>query len=215
MKKVENVNIGGSPFLIDEDAYKKLNKYISTIERHFSNSEGHEEIIEDIEFRLAELFEEQIKPRRIISLKDLHRIVEIMGTPAEFGADPGFFHETESEMSEDNNDPFTSTKKRRLFRDGENKIVAGVCSGLSTYFGFNDPLMMRLFFGVMVFGLGIGVIPYIVLWILVPIAKTSSDRLAMAGEPINIDSIAKQVEEELMTLKDKVQDLGKNFGKKK
>lgn len=217
MKKVENVNIGGSPFLIDEDAYVKLNQYIDTIVKHFSQSEGSDEIIEDIEFRLAELFSEQIKPRKIISLKDFNRIVEIMGTPADFGAENDFFDQTAAETKNHSHAEHSGGKRKskRLFRDEEDKVIGGVCSGLSQYFGLEEPLIMRLIFGALFFGFGFGLIPYIVLWILVPEAKTSSDRLAMAGEPINIDSIAKQVEEEIKNLTDKVQDLGKNFGKKK
>lgn len=212
MKKVENVNIGGTPFYIDEDAYVKLMKYLRTIERHFSSSEGCEEIIEDIEFRLAELFTEQIKPRKIISNKDLDRIIEIMGTPDEFGASHSMFEDGDDEESYDHE---TYQTGRRLFRDGEDKVIGGVCSGLTAYFGLKDPLILRILFVLLFFGAGISFLPYIILWILVPQARTASDRLAMTGKPVNIENIAKQVEDELITLKDKVQDLGKNFGKKK
>jgi len=213
MKKVENINIGGTPFLIDEDAYVELFKYLTTIESHFSSSEGCEEIVEDIEFRLAELFNDQIKPRKIISQKDLDKIISIMGTPEDFGASAPIFDEPETEARSER----TGSKRhrpRRLFRDGEDKVVAGVASGLTAYFGLDDPLFIRILFSVLIFT-GVGALPYILLWIIVPKAKTASDRLAMTGKPINIENIAKQVEDELVTLKDKVQDLGKNFGKKK
>ena len=211
MKKVENVNIGGTPFYIDDDAYIKLQKYLNSIENHFSKSEGHDEIIDDIEFRLAELFAEQIKPRKIITSKDLDAIIAIMGRPEDFGAESfdDYVHENTKQEYEQ-----SYKTGRRLFRDGEDKVIAGVCSGLTAYFGMKDPIFMRILF-VLLFMSGLAFFGYILLWIIVPEAKTSSDRLAMTGQPINIESIAKQVEEELITLKDKVSDLGKNFGKKK
>jgi len=214
MKKVENVNIGGSPFYIDEDAYVHLNRYLNSIERHFSKSEGHDEIIEDIEFRLAELFTEQIKPRKIISTKDLDAIIEIMGRPEDFGAESFDEFTEESKEKSYSESETTFQTGRKLFRDGEDKVVAGVCSGLTAYFGFKDPIYLRILFTLFFFS-GIFFFGYILLWIIVPEAKTSSDRLSMTGQPINIESIAKQVEDELITLKDKVSDLGKNFGKKK
>jgi len=214
MKKVENVNIGGSPFYIDEDAYSKLTNYLNSIQRHFSKSEGHDEIIEDIEFRLAELFTEQIKPRKIITSKDLDAIIEIMGRPEDFGAESydDYAHESHENASDEYERNYRPG--RRLFRDGEDKVIAGVCSGLAAYFGFRDPIYMRILF-VILFMSGLAFFAYILLWIIVPKAKTASDRLAMTGQTINIESIAKQVEDELITLKDKVSDLGKNFGKKK
>jgi phage shock protein PspC (stress-responsive transcriptional regulator) len=219
MKKVENINLGGHPFTIDDEAFIHLKSYLNSIHKHFSDSEGCDEIMEDIESRMAELFQERMKGYGIITNKDLDSIVAIMGTPEEFGAESiseSHTHSTTYKASQKTNYT-SSTKKsnRRLFRDPDEKIVAGVCSGIASYLGVHDPLWVRIVMAVLIFGAGIGLPLYLFLWIIVPKAKNASDKLAMKGEPINVESIARTVEDELSDLQAKLTDLSKDFQSKK
>lgn len=217
MNKIFNVNLGGYPFTIDENAYHKLNKYLDTIAVHFADSEGCQDILEDIEARMAELFYEKTKSKSIISIKDLEDVITIMGTPEDFGAEPiddvedSFKHSQTEEYSEDNS---RIRIGKRLFRDGEDRIIGGVCSGLATYIGIQDPVWVRLAW-IILFVTGVTPLLYLLLWILVPEAKTAGDRLAMKGKPANISNIAKTVEEELKNISDTLNDFAKDFGSKK
>ncbi|NNF35911.1 MAG: PspC domain-containing protein [Saprospiraceae bacterium] len=218
MNKIFNVNLGGYPFTIDEDAYHNLNRYLDTIKRHFSDSEGCDEILYDIEVRMAELFQDKAKGKAIISMKELDEVIKILGRPEDFGA----------EAIEDDEEPVVSQKRarrrhrmntgKRLFRNPDEKIIGGVASGLSAYFGISDPVWLRLGFLFLAIS-GVGILPYIVLWIIVPTAKTSGDKLEMRGEPVNVNNIAKTVEEELTDLSERItemtKDLGKEFKSKK
>lgn len=209
MNKVININLGGSPFTIDDDAYDHLNSYLEAIHLHFRNSEGYEEITSDIEARMAELFQESLGNRPIVNLKDVKAAIGIMGTPEDFGAEP---------LDEDSAKQKTGSYKtgKRLFRNPEDEVLGGVCSGIAAYFGIADPLWVRLAFIVFTISGGFGIPLYIILWAVLPKAASSSDRLAMRGEPINVSNIGKIIEEEFTSLSTKVSELGEELaGKKK
>jgi len=216
MNKVFNVNLGGYPFTIDEDAYAHLNNYLDTISSHFRSSDGFEEITTDIEGRVAELFRENSANRPIITMPDVKMAISIMGTPEEFGAEA--VHESQHSYSRKE-----KTKKgkyriktgKRLFRNPEDEVVGGVCSGIAAYFGIEDPLWVRLGFALVIFSGGIGIPMYLVLWAILPKAESASDRLAMRGEPINVSNIGKIIEEEMYNFSDTMTDLGEEFGSKK
>lgn len=220
MKKVININLGGLPYIIDEDAYEFLNRYLDSIRRHFSRLEGCDEILYDIELRMSELFQENLKAKQIISTTDLNAVIEVLGKPEEFGAetieddyDTHYSEKAKSSTSYSDTFHFPRTGKR-LFRDMDQKVVGGVCSGLSNYLGIEDPVWIRLCMGLLAMsGIGVGV--YIFAWIIIPEAKTSADKLAMKGEPINIENIAKTVETELNDLSDTIIKMSSSFGKKK
>lgn len=203
MKKVLNINLGGQAFVINEDAYYDLERYLKSIERHFAGSEGAKDITEDIEIRIAELFQEDENNGVIITKEKIEKIKLIMGTPKDFGGEDDYNDQEAPSLHQ-------YRTGKRLFRDPDDKVIAGVASGLSAYFGINDPIWMRIFF-VLLFFTGVGILPYVILWIAVPYAASSSDRLSMRGEDINIDSIAKKVEEGLTVIKDKIEDLGKDL----
>lgn len=218
MNKVFNINLGGYPFTIDEDAYNHLRSYLEAIHNHFRNTEGYEEITHDIEARLAELFLEQLNNRPIVAFQNVEDAIAIMGRPEEFGADPmgegEAFAETGS--TTDTKGDFKIKTGKRLYRDPEEQVVGGVAAGLSAYFGIPDPIWIRLFFVVIVISGGIGIPLYLILWALMPEAKTAGDRLAMRGEPINISNISKTITEELEHLSEKMTELGEELaGKKK
>ena len=185
MNKIFNINLGGYPFTIDEDAYEHLNIYLATIHRHFRQSEGYEEITEDIEARLAELFQEKKGNRPIVNIKDVKDAILTMGTPEEFGADP-LGDDTEGKTSTSQRQYKTG---KRLFRNPEEEVIGGVCSGVAAYFGIQDPLWVRILFLVLTISGGFGIPLYAILWAVLPKAESASDRLAMRGEPINVDNI--------------------------
>lgn len=219
MNKIFNVNLGGYPFTIDDDAYQSLQGYLNTIRKHFSSSEGCDDIIYDIEVRLAELFQENLQGEQIVTQKNLDQAIAIMGTPADFGAIEDEMEETPVHQEAPKKGKKRKIKiktGRRLFRDPEDKVIGGVCSGIAAYFGVQDPLWIRLAAVIFMVAGGVVVIPYILLMIIVPEATTSGDKLAMKGEPINVENIAKTVEEEISHLVDKgTETIEATFGSKK
>ncbi|HFA51119.1 MAG TPA: PspC domain-containing protein [Bacteroidetes bacterium] len=215
MNKISNINLGGFPFTIDDDAYRNLDNYLKAIHKHFRDMEGYEEITTDIETRMAELFLEKMEGRPIVTLPDVKNVIAIMGTPEDFGAADPFMEEAPS--SSGKSWKFKTGKK--LFRNPEQEAIAGVCSGLAAYLGIQDPLWVRLAFIFLTFTGGFAVVVYLVLWAVVPKAETSSDRLAMRGEKANVENISKIIEEELDHVSKKVSELGEElkseFGSKK
>ena len=145
MTKVFNINLGGLPLTIDEDAYETLSSYLKTIHNHFRSSEGYEEITTDIEARMAELFQEKLGSRPIVSLKDVKGVIAIMGTPEDFGAEP-MEEPTANEPKSKFGKKWRIKTGKRLFRNPDEEVVGGVCSGIAAYFGISDPLWVRLAF---------------------------------------------------------------------
>lgn len=207
MKITQNVNIGGYPFIIDQDAFIILQKYLDTLETHFSKSEGCEEIVYDIEVRFAELLMKRVQSKAIVSISDVNQIIDVLGRPEQLDDQP-----SEDSFSIDHNQ-YTPVK-RRLYRDPEDKVIGGVCSGLAAYFGMDDPIWLRIALAFLLFFGGTGAMAYFILWWLVPEAKTPMDRLAMHGKPINIQNIANQVEERVEQIAHHIEELGHKFSSK-
>lgn len=207
MNKVFNINLGGYPFTIDEDAYERLSNYLTTIHNHFRDSEGYEEITSDIEARMAELFQDQLNGRPIVTSKDVQNAIAIMGTPEDFGAEPI----NERVFEEEEKDKIRYKTGKRLFRNSEDEVVGGVCSGLSAYFGIQDPVWLRIAWIIFTISGGIGIPIYIILWIIIPKAETAGDRLSMRGETINVSNIGKIIEEEIDSFSEKMENFGNEF----
>ena len=196
MNKTVNMNLGGFFFHIDEDAYQKLNRYFDAIKRSLS-SDGREEIMNDIESRISELFSEKLNSdKQVLGIKDVDDVIAIMGQPEDY--------KIEDNDPQVTNYSYASTgKSKKLYRDTENGILGGVSSGLGHYFGV-DSVWIRIALVLLVFaGFGTGIIAYLVLWVVMPEAKTTSEKLEMRGEPINISNIEKKVKEEFGNLSDK------------
>ncbi len=202
MNKTVNINLAGIFFHIDEDAYLKLQRYIEAIKRSFTDSQGRDEIIADIEARIAELFSEKIKDeRQVIGLKEVDEVIEIMGQPEDYRLDEEIF-EDEPKYSNQ-----SATKSKQLFRDTTNSYVGGVSSGLSHYLGI-DPIWLRIAWILFtVFSSGAFILIYIAFWIFVPEAKSTADFLAMKGEAVNISNIEKKIKEGFNDVADKVKDV--------
>ena len=134
-----------------------------------------------------------------------------MGMPEDFASDQTEDLSKKAFKKKQKNSKTNSGHSRRLFRDPDNKVFGGVASGLAAYFGIKDPIVLRILLIILFFAFGFGPLIYIVLWIAVPLAKTSSDFLAMRGEDINIDNIARTVEDGFNDLKDKFEEFGNDL----
>ena len=196
MNKTVNINLGGMFFHIDEDAYQKLTRYFDAIKRSLSNSTGQDEIIKDIEMRVSELLTEKQKTEKhVVGLKDVDEVIAIMGQPEDYKID--------DESPESNSSDFSSPKTRKLYRDTENGMIGGVLAGLGHYFGI-DKAWLRVILLILFFAWGIGFMAYIILWIVMPEAKSTAEKLEMTGEPVTISNIEKKVREEFENVSDKL-----------
>jgi phage shock protein PspC (stress-responsive transcriptional regulator) len=210
MNKTHNINLGGVPFIIDEEAFYRLDHYLKALENHFSRSESKEEILGDIEARIAEIFQNGMNNKKIVEELDVVHAIEIMGTPDDFQDEDYEVDEEEKAV------PRWDLKTgKKLYRDPEDKVIGGVCSGLAAYFGLEEPIWVRIAFAFVFFTMGFGLILYLIMWAILPEAKTASDRLAMRGENVNVDSIAKNIESGFDTISGKIQEIKKDFQSKK
>ena len=208
MNKTITSNIAGYVFHIDENAFDKLDAYLNTIRSYFKDSQGKDEIIADIEARLAEMLHERIGDmKQVVTLEDVNQVILIMGQPEAFiDDDPESASWTEQKSQPRN------SESKRLFRDPDNKVVGGVCAGVSNYLGLGDAIWLRLALVVSFFFFGTGFLLYLILWIIIPEAKTTADKLQMRGENVTVSNIEKRVNEELGTVKNKWNDLHGNSG---
>ena len=213
MNKTVNINLAGIFFHIDEDAYLKLQRYLEAIKRSFTDSQGRSEIVADIEARIAELFTERAQnERQVIGIKEVDAIITIMGQPEDYLIDDDIFEdEPNFSKKQTSSSTYSNASSKRLFRDTDNSYIGGVSSGLAHYFGI-DTIWVRLIWFLLFFGAGAGVFLYILLWILVPEAKTTSEKLMMKGEPINISNIEKKIKDSFDSVSD---NLKKNVDLKK
>lgn len=209
MNKTININLGGYAFTIDEDAYEVANNYLTTLARHFGGGEGANEIMQDIETRMGELVNRNRGTRTIVNKIDVLQAISVLGTPEELKDID--FTDIPTEGKKSKASSFQLKTGKRLYRDPDDKMIGGVCSGLAAYFGIQDAVWMRIAFALLTLAGGASAMIYVVLWAIVPAAKTVSERLEMMGEPTNVNNIARMVKEELEELGDKLQD---TFGKK-
>ncbi|MDO4181509.1 MAG: PspC domain-containing protein [Bacteroidales bacterium] len=186
MKKTLTINLGGTVFHIDEDAYRLLDNYLVNLRLHFRREEGAEEIVRDMEQRISELFADRLNnDRQVITIEDVEEVIARMGKPEEFSdAEAG----EETRRSETTG----SNRVRRLFRDPDDRVLGGVMSGLSAYIGCNVVVLrlIALLLGCFVHAF---IVVYIVAWIIIPLANTAAEKLAMRGEPINVENIGRTV----------------------
>ncbi len=205
MNKTININLAGTFFHIDENAFAKLTRYFDAIRRSFSDPTGQDEIIKDIEARIAELFSEKIEETsQVISLKELDEVIAVMGQPEDYIIDEEIF---EDNLSSEQKRTRTKSTHKQLFRDTDNKFIAGVSAGLGHYFSI-DAFWIRLMWIILVLlGFGTPILVYILLWILVPEAISTSDKLKMTREKVNISNIEKKIKDELNKASDKIKDV--------
>ncbi len=200
MNKTISINLGGFFFHIDEDAYSKLTRYLDAVKRSLS-PEGREEIIKDIESRIAELFQEKIKnEKQVISSKEVEDMISIMGQPEDYKID-------EEPIRNDSKSYNTYYSSKKLYKDEDNKINGGVCAGLGHYFNI-DPIWVRVLFVISPWiTFGTALVIYFILWIVLPKAITTTQKLEMRGMPINITNIEKKVKEGIDDITSKISDI--------
>jgi phage shock protein PspC (stress-responsive transcriptional regulator) len=200
MNKTVNINLGGLFFHIDEDAFQKLNRYFDAIERSLSNTSGQDEIMKDIEIRVSELFSQHKETeKQVITLKDVDNMISVMGQPEDYRI------EEEGEPKQTGGSNYPKSDKK-LYRDIDKNILGGVSAGLGHYLGI-DALWIRLALVLIVIaGVGFPIFLYFLLWILIPKAQTTAEKLQMTGEPVNISSIEKKVREEFASFSSKVEN---------
>lgn len=202
MKPTVRVSIGGLAFNLEEDAFHVLDSYLKALRRHFSGNPEADEIIADIESRLSELLQMRVNGSDgVVSITDAQEITKIMGNPKDF--DETVSGETEEGMPK--NEPYHDTEsrddsynffKKKLYRDENNKLIAGVCSGFGHYFKI-DPTAIRILLAGIVFlfsflsfkVVGTIILAYIVLWVVMPVARTFNQKLSMTGADPSIENI--------------------------
>ena len=198
MNKTISINIAGIVFHIEEEAYEKLKKYLGSVKQYFKGTEGSEEIIADIEARIAELLHQYVgEEREVVLMSDIDAVIAEMGQPKDFlGAE-----EEEAAAYEE------AKIKKRFFRDPDDKVLGGVSSGIAAYFDI-DPLWIRLALVLLtIFTWGGWIVVYIILWAIIPEAKTRADKMAMRGEKFTISSIEKNVKDEVENIKKKFDEV--------
>ena len=202
MNKTVNINLGGTFFYIDEDAYQKMTRYFDAIKSSLNNSSGQDEILKDIEMRIAELISaKHSNDKQVINIKELDEVIAVMGQPEDYRIDD------ENEESTSSN--FSASKKsgsKKLFRDKENGMIGGVLAGVGHFIGI-DKVWLRILLLLAIWLYGFGFLIYIILWIVMPEAKTTTDKLEMRGEPINISNIEKRVRAEYDSISDRVKSV--------
>lgn len=195
MKKTENISLAGYSFKIEVDAYANLEKYLNDIRTVFAADENAEEIASDIEERIAELLNEKCRNGIVVNIGMIEAIKEQIG-------DPKTMAEEEAEVASEKtseNESKPQTVKKRIYRNVDERVFGGVCSGLGTYFGI-DKVLVRIFFLLIFFITFIStvdhgdgpwfmftVLAYIALWIAMPAARTVEQKCEMKGKPIKLE----------------------------
>ncbi|MBX2828855.1 MAG: PspC domain-containing protein [Flavobacteriaceae bacterium] len=206
MNKTVNINLAGTFFHIDEDAFGKLKRYLEAIRKSLSDPQGSDEIIKDIEARIAELFSEKLeRSTQVVTLKELDEVIAVMGQPEDYMVDDEIFEDAPPRSQKSRTRSTASHKQ--LFRDEDNKFIGGVSSGLSHYLGLDAVWVRLIWILLTLFSSGFFIIVYVLFWILVPAAQTTSEKLKMTGEPINISNIEKKFKEGYENVSEKVKNV--------
>lgn len=211
MNKTVNINLAGTSFHIDENAFGKLQRYLDAIRKSLSDPQGGDEIMQDIEARIAELFSEKLETSaQVVTLKELDEVIAVMGQPEDYMVDEEIFTDAPPSGKRKS----TSTG-RKLYRDLDNRFISGVSAGLGHYFNV-DSIWIRLTWIILVLlGFGTPILVYILLWILVPGAESTAEKIRMSGDPVNISNIEKKIKEELDGATEKIKNADYDkYGKK-
>lgn len=193
MKKNITVNIFGSLYPMDEDAYAMLNAYITNMRDYFSHRSDGKEIADDIEARAAELMSELMHSGvEAISIEHVNDIITRIGNPEELNCEDDMTDDSIDNPKDRDESSSEDKTRKKLFRDLDHKIIGGVCSGLGGYLGIN-PVWIRLIAIILLWpSFGIIVALYAICWIGIPPAVTPEERLQMKGKPVNASNICQE-----------------------
>ncbi|MBX3240713.1 MAG: PspC domain-containing protein [Chitinophagaceae bacterium] len=173
MKKVININFQGRVIPIEETAYETLKQYVESLRRYFAREEGRDEIINDIENRIAELFDEKLKKGAVcIADEHVNAVMASMGRPEDFeeqeGVETAGQTQSRTQGSQEQSSSSAAQEPRRLRRSENDTVLGGVCAGIAHYLKI-DPAVVRIVFALIAFGgFGFGFLLYIILWIVLP-----------------------------------------------
>lgn len=233
MQRIIQINIAGQVIPIEDDAYVTLKEYIDALGRQFPGAEGRE-IIEDIEGRVAELFQIRLQAGApAIDRNDVRKVIDTLGAPADLHDGPaagssykqgGYEKQSAGYTGSksytynayDHRSAYNQPRRDRLLRDPYNKMIGGVCSGMAHYFDI-DPVIIRLIMAVLFLSLGIGLVAYLIAWAIIPAARTPEE--LEYGAPVTIHDISSNVGAELEDLKRRGEEMSRElrdfFSKKK
>jgi phage shock protein PspC (stress-responsive transcriptional regulator) len=190
MKITFSVNLGGYSFNIDEDAYAELKRYLKNLELHFAGEDSSSEILSDIETRIAELFRTKLTNyKQVINIEDVHQVITVLGTPEDIS-------DTEGPTTREK---FSSPGYHRMYRDTDHRAIGGVCAGMAAYWDI-ELWLVRLIFFILAM-MGVGILIYLILYIVLPEAKTTAEKIEMKGNPVNIHNIKDSVKKEFETVR--------------
>lgn len=186
MKEITRINLASLPYNVEIEAKKELEKYCAGIERNLG---ADADAMREIEARMTELLAERgITGEKVIGSEDVKALKTQLGETKEFASEEGESMET---LAADLND---EKPMRRLMRDTNNRLLGGVCSGIAAYFKV-DPVLVRVITIVTTFlTAGVAVPVYLLLWLVIPPARTAAERLQMAGKPVTLASIKDETE---------------------
>lgn len=180
MKKIVNAGIGGRSFVLDEDAYQKLDTYLNAFRAKLTVLDA-EEVMNDLEFRIAELFQNSLGSRQqVVNIATVNSVISQLGMP----------DGSEVEQEPENFEKETKKPVKKLYRDTDNKAIAGVCSGLAAYFDI-DLTLVRIIMLVLLLGASVGFWLYVIFWIAAPKAETAAQKCEMRGWPVTAENMAK------------------------
>ena len=190
MKITVSINLGGYSFNIDEDAYAELKRYLRNLELHFAGEESSSEILSDIESRMSELFRSKLTTyKQVINIDDVRQVESVMGTPEDISDNEG----------PSARDKFSSPGYHRMYRDTDHRVIGGVCAGIAAYWN-TELWLVRVIFFVLAM-MGVGILIYLILYIVLPEARTTAEKIAMKGNPVNIHNIKDSVKQEFDTVR--------------
>ena len=219
MQRIIQINIAGRVIPIEDNAYELLKDYINSLERHFASEDGGEDIIQDSENRIAELFSIRLQSGApSIENADVQKVIETLGAASDLhdGSSKASSQQTYTSTSANRQQQYQQYQQyqsnhRRLYRNPYDKVVGGVCSGLASYFDV-DPSVVRLIFALLAFGMGVGFLAYLIAWIVVPVARTPEELKNMSGgEPMDIHTMTQNMGEELQDLKKRAEQMSKEL----
>lgn len=206
MKKTFNINVAGFPFIIDDDAYTLLDNYLQTIENAFAGNDETRELANDIESRVAELLMERTSTNSpIVSVADVEEVISRVGQPEEImeedetisiktpGGDNAAKEDAKNAATPPPYIPPVTPIKKKLFRDPQNTMIGGVCSGLAWYLNMDPTIVRLLTVLITMVSMFSGAIAYLILMLVVPEAKTPLERMQMMGEEPTVKNIGKTV----------------------
>jgi phage shock protein PspC (stress-responsive transcriptional regulator) len=193
MKKTLTVNLNGRVFNIDEDAYQLLDSYIKNLRIYFRNEEGGVEILADFEARIEELLSDRVRlGYNVINVEEVEKVITQMGRPGDFGGNEDNRNNADDAQKEADNEHYIHVKKK-FYRNPNDKMFAGLCSGIAAYFDWNVAVV-RIITAILIPITSVWIVPvYLIAWLVVPEARTAEQKLEMQGKPITVENIGKIV----------------------